>query len=120
MPKKRYTAERIIGLLQQAEVALAQGRTVEETCRWLEVPEATFYRRRSEYGGLRWTRRAGLRSDHRPEFVAREVRGWLGRHGVTTLFIKPGSPREHGCDERFSGKLRGESLDRGIYYSLRG
>jgi DNA-binding NarL/FixJ family response regulator len=43
MPRKRHTAEQIIGLLRQAEVELAQGRTVGEICRRLEVSEATFY-----------------------------------------------------------------------------
>ncbi len=33
-----------------------------------------------------------IRSDNGPEFVARAVRGWLGRVGVRTLFIEPGSP----------------------------
>ena len=37
---------------------------------------------------------AHLRSDNGPEFVAKEVRGWLGRVGVITLFIEPGSPWE--------------------------
>ncbi|MBC4019345.1 transposase [Siccirubricoccus deserti] len=53
MPRKRHTAEQIIGLLRQAEVEFAQGRTVGEICRRLEVSEATFYRWRSEYGGLK-------------------------------------------------------------------
>ncbi len=35
MPGKRMTAEQIIGLLRQAEVELAQGRTVGEVCRGL-------------------------------------------------------------------------------------
>ena len=30
MPRKRYTAEQIIGLLRQAEFELAKGRTVGE------------------------------------------------------------------------------------------
>ena len=30
-----------------------------------------------------------IRSDNGPEFVARNVREWLGRIGVTTLFIEP-------------------------------
>ena len=51
--KKRYTAEQIIGLLRQAEVELAQGRSVGEICRGLEVSEASYYRWRSEYGGLK-------------------------------------------------------------------
>jgi transposase InsO family protein len=47
------------------------------------------------------------------------VRGWLGRVGVATLFIKPGSPWENGYKEFFNGKLRKELLDREIFYSLR-
>ncbi len=53
MPGKRMTAEQIIGLLRQAEVGLAQGRTVGEVCRGLGVSEASFYRCRTEYGGLK-------------------------------------------------------------------
>ena len=53
MPRKRPTAEQIIGLLRQAEVELAQGRTVGEICRGLGISEARFYRWRSEYGGLK-------------------------------------------------------------------
>ena len=33
-----------------------------------------------------------IRSDNGPEFVARNVREWLRRIGVKTLFIEPGSP----------------------------
>ena len=33
-----------------------------------------------------------LRSDNGPEFSAKLVRRWLGRVGVETLFIEPGSP----------------------------
>ena len=53
MPGKRLTPEQIIGLLRQAEVELAQGRTVGEVCRGLGVSEASFYRWRAEYGGLK-------------------------------------------------------------------
>jgi len=51
--RKRHTAEQIIGLLRQAEVELAQGRSVGEICRGLGVSEASYYRWRSEYGGLK-------------------------------------------------------------------
>ena len=53
MPGKRRTAEQIIGLLRQAEVEMAQGWTVAEICRGLGVSEASFYRWRAEYGGLK-------------------------------------------------------------------
>ena len=52
-----------------------------------------------------------IRSDNGPEFVARSVRGWLSRLGVTTLFIEPGSPWENGYIESFNGKLRDELLN---------
>ena len=39
---------------------------------------------------------ARIRSDNRPEFTAKAVREWLGRVGVTTLYIEPGSPWENG------------------------
>jgi hypothetical protein len=47
------TPEQIIGLLRQAEVELARGRTVGEVCHGLGVSGASFYRWRSEYGGLK-------------------------------------------------------------------
>ena len=37
-----------------------------------------------------------IRSDNGPEFTAKVVRTWLGRIGVKTLFIEPGSPWENG------------------------
>jgi putative transposase len=53
MSKKRHTAEQIIGKLREAEVLLAQGRTVPEVSRSLGITEQTYYRWRKEYGGLR-------------------------------------------------------------------
>ena len=47
-----------------------------------------------------------IRSDNGPEFTAREIRKWLSRIGVKTLFIEPGSPWENGYIESFNGKLR--------------
>ena len=47
-----------------------------------------------------------LRSDNGPEFVARELRKWLGGLGTGTLYIEPGSPWENGYCESFNGKLR--------------
>jgi len=53
MPRKRHTPEQVIHKLREAEVALAQGSTVAETSRQIGVTEQTFYRWRTEYGGLR-------------------------------------------------------------------
>jgi putative transposase len=62
---------------------------------------------------------AYLRSDNGSEFTAHRVREWLGRVGVQTLFIEPGSPWENGYVESFNGKLRDELLNREIFYTLR-
>ena len=53
MAKKRYSVEQIIGKLREAEVALAKGQPVGKVARKLGVTEATYYRWRKEYGGLR-------------------------------------------------------------------
>jgi putative transposase len=60
-----------------------------------------------------------IRSDNGPEFTARAVRKWLGRLGVKTLFIEPGSPWENGYIESFNGKMRDELLDREIFTTLK-
>lgn len=59
-----------------------------------------------------------IRSDNGPEFAARAVRGWLGRVGVKTLFIEPGSPWENGYNESFNSKLRDELLNGEIFTTL--
>ena len=33
-----------------------------------------------------------IRSDHSPEFIAKELRSWLSGIGVKTAYIEPGSP----------------------------
>jgi len=60
-----------------------------------------------------------IRSDNGPEFVAKELRKWLGNLGTGTLYIEPGSPWENGYCESFNGKLRDECLNGEIFYSLR-
>ena len=48
MPKKRYNAEEIIHKLREADVLIAQGKRVLETCKLLGVTEQTYYRWRKE------------------------------------------------------------------------
>ena len=54
---------------------------------------------------------AYLRSDNGGEFTATAVRNWLGKLGVGTLYIEPGSPWENGYGESFNGKVRDELLN---------
>jgi putative transposase len=53
MGNKRHTAEEIVSKLRQVDVLTAQGRTVAEAIRQIGVTEVTYYRWRSEYGGLK-------------------------------------------------------------------
>ena len=53
MVRKRFSPEKIIGMLREAEVALAQGVTVGQVCRQLSISEQTYYRWRKQYGGLK-------------------------------------------------------------------
>ena len=53
MVKRKHSVEQIIGQLREAEVELAQGRSVAEVRRSLGVTEQTYYRWRKEYGGLK-------------------------------------------------------------------
>lgn len=53
MSRKRYAPERIINILREAEVLIAQGQTTGEVCRGLGISEQSYYRWRKEYGGLR-------------------------------------------------------------------
>ena len=50
MKKKRYTSEQIVALLRKAEKA---EESIGEVCRRHGVSEATFYRWRRVYGGMR-------------------------------------------------------------------
>ena len=59
-----------------------------------------------------------IRSDNGAEFTAKAVREWLGRIGVRTLYIEPGSPWENGYIESFIGKMRDELLNLEIFDTL--
>ena len=53
MSPKRHSPEQIVNKLRQAEVELAKGATVAQACKKIGVTDHTYYRWRSEYGGMR-------------------------------------------------------------------
>jgi len=53
MGRQRQTAEQIIGKLREAEVLTSKGMPMEEVLRQLGISDATYYKWRKEYGGLR-------------------------------------------------------------------
>ncbi|MDR7031007.1 transposase-like protein [Rhizobium rosettiformans] len=53
MAVKRHKAEEIVTKLRQVDVLNAQGKSMAEAIRSIGVTEVTYYRWRSEYGGLK-------------------------------------------------------------------
>jgi putative transposase len=53
MPAKRFKAEEIINKLRQADVELARVSTVAAACELLGITDATCFRWRKEYGGMK-------------------------------------------------------------------
>ncbi|MBR0671715.1 IS3 family transposase [Neoroseomonas soli] len=51
--KKAHTPEEIVAKLRQAEVMIGQGKTVGDAVRAIGVTEPTYYRWRTEFGGLK-------------------------------------------------------------------
>jgi putative transposase len=62
---------------------------------------------------------APIRSDHGPEFIARQLRHWLTALQVAPLSIEPGSPWEKGYCESFNGKMRDQLLNGELFYTLK-
>ena len=52
MPKKRFSAEKIVILLRQIEVLISQGKSASIACRDAGISQQSYYRWRKEYGGL--------------------------------------------------------------------
>jgi putative transposase len=52
MPRKGHTPEQILNKLRQVEVAVANGKQVAQAVRDIGVSDHTYYRWRTEYGGL--------------------------------------------------------------------
>ncbi len=53
MRRKRYTPEKIITVLREAELLSNKGKSIKEISRELGITEQIYYRWRKEYGGMR-------------------------------------------------------------------
>lgn len=51
--RRRHTPEQVVRKLIEADRILAGGADTVEVCRQLGVSEATYHRRRNQYGGLK-------------------------------------------------------------------
>ena len=53
MARKRYKPEEIFAKLRQVDVLVSQGQSVVDAVRSIGVTDVTYYRWRSEFGGLK-------------------------------------------------------------------
>ncbi len=51
--QRKHTPEQVVRKLREADKLLAEGKTVEEVAKQLEVSENTFHRWRNQYGGMK-------------------------------------------------------------------
>jgi hypothetical protein len=75
MPKKRYTPEEILQHLRTVELETGKGLAVLAACRKLGITEQTYYRWKTEHGGLRVDQAKRLKGlehcSRRPNIVSR-------------------------------------------------
>jgi len=53
MGRRHHSADEIVAKLRQVELLQSQGRSAADAVRAIGVTEATYYRWRQEYGGLK-------------------------------------------------------------------
>ena len=94
-----YTRE---GLTVATERSMPAGRVIE-------VLKVLF----CEHGAPEY-----LRSDNGPELIATKLVEWLGKQGVRTHHIDPGSPWQNAYGESFNAILRRECLNRELFYGI--
>ena len=53
MKQRRHTPEQVIRKLAEGEKLLAEGKTIEDAARHLEISTQTWHRWRNQYGGMK-------------------------------------------------------------------
>jgi transposase-like protein len=51
--RKRHTPQQVVRKLAFADRLLAEGKDIADVCRELQVTQATYYRWRNQFGGLK-------------------------------------------------------------------
>ena len=51
--RKRHTPEQIVRKLEEADLRLNAGQSIEQVCQALVISEATYHRWRNQYGGMK-------------------------------------------------------------------
>ncbi|RYY08691.1 MAG: IS3 family transposase, partial [Alphaproteobacteria bacterium] len=122
MGRKNHTAEEIVAKLRQVDVLVSQGRKVAEAIRSIEVTEVTYYRWRSEYGGLKGDQVKRLKSLETENLRLRRAISDLTleklilKEAAFGKLLSPARRRacvayvvaEHGVSERFACRVLGQ------------
>ena len=53
MKRRRHTPEQVIRKLAEGDKLLAEGKTIDEVARHLEITESTWHRWRNQFGGMK-------------------------------------------------------------------
>jgi len=53
MKRRRHTPEQIIRKLAEGDKLLAEGKSIDEVTRHLEITESTWHRWRNQFGGMK-------------------------------------------------------------------
>ena len=53
MAKERFGSEQVVTKLRQIEVLMGEGQSLQQALREVGITDATYYRWRKEYGGLK-------------------------------------------------------------------
>jgi len=65
MAKKRFGPEQIVTKRRQIEVLVGEGQSLQQTLREAGITDATYYRWRKEYGGLKGNQAKRLKERER-------------------------------------------------------
>ena len=52
MPRIKHSMEQIIAKLRKAEILFAEGKSIDDVAKILQVTKHTYYRWKKEYGGM--------------------------------------------------------------------
>jgi transposase InsO family protein len=117
--KKRFTEDRIIGFLREAEAGLP----IKELCRRHGFSEASYYLWRSKFGGMNVSDAKRLKeleteNTRLKKLLAEAMLTWAQARSVRLFLIEPGKPNQNAYIESFNGRLRDECLNEHWFVSL--
>jgi len=104
--RRKHSDDPINRNLREAEAALAQGRTVKDVCRQLEVTEQTHYRWRREFGGLQVDQAKRLRDLERENGRLKKI---VSEQALDISILREAAS---GTSERAASSARGRARAR--------